>query len=235
MNVVSEWFWFQKMLYVWFLLLEPCTKPAKDSWTGGSIGIYKIQKLLQNCSNSEKINQCVNSIQWNYSFQEQLYIWKVLSCHSQYLTSVIMDPSQPSKRKTGWDQCVRKTVASQERVFSRKGDSFCPPVLLVEILFNILLSRTPTGKIRSNHLLLKPKVTSRDLVSSSDDYSHPVHLPGLSLVEGLWGPGPTLHPPDTSGPGTLGCSVRCARRPCRPGTTWRSTTATTSWRTSSFA
>ena len=112
----------------------------------------------------------MDSIQWNYSFQEQLYVWKFSSCHSQYLTSVIMDRSQPSKRKTGWDQCVRKTVASQERVFSRKGDSFCP-VLLVEILFNILLSRTPTGKIRSNHLLLKPKVTSRDLVSSSDDYS----------------------------------------------------------------
>ena len=52
-----KWFWFQKMLYVWFLLLEPCTKPAKDSCTGGSIGIYKIQKLLQNCSNSEKINE----------------------------------------------------------------------------------------------------------------------------------------------------------------------------------
>ena len=231
-----KWFWFQKMLYVWFLLLEPCTKPAKDSWTGSSFGIYKIQKLLQNCSNSEKINELNQWTVFNEIIvSKNSYIFKKFSsCHSQYLTSVITDPSQPSKRKTGWDQCVRKTVASQERVFYRKGDSFCP-VLLVEILFNILLSRTPTGKIRSNHLLLKPKVTLRDLVSSSDDYSHPFHLPGLSLVEGLWGPGPTLHPPDTSGPGTLGCSVRCARRPCRPGTTWRSTTATTSWRTSSFA
>ena len=77
--------------------------PAKDSCTGGSIGIYKIQKLLQNCSNSEKINELNQWTVFNEIIvSKNSYIFKKFSsCHSQYLTSVIMDPAQPSKPKTG--------------------------------------------------------------------------------------------------------------------------------------